>query len=274
MLVSQTTAYAQGETTYHQSVADSLTVFYNSAVVEKVFDLFSPDMQQALPRDQTISFFSGLKREVGNITERKFLRFENSYIVYVTKFDKATLLMQLSLDDKYFINGLFFKPYIAPSENTKLINETKLILPFKDEWTVVWGGDTKELNYHVEHQAQKNAFDFVITNNHGRSYKTDGKANEDYFAFGMELFAPCEASVVLVVDGVHDNVPGVLNPIYVPGNTVILKTINNEYLFFAHFKKHSILVKEGDTCQTGTIARSLRQFWEFNGAPSSLSYSG
>jgi hypothetical protein len=29
-----------------------------------------------------------------------------------------------------------------------------------------------------------------------------------------------------VVDGVKDNKPGEMNPIYVPGNTVIIKTIN------------------------------------------------
>ena len=34
-------------------------------------------------------------------------------------------------------------------------NSFKLNLPFKDEWTVLWGGDTKELNYHVENQGQK-----------------------------------------------------------------------------------------------------------------------
>ena len=30
-------------------------------------------------------------------------------------------------------------------------------LPFKGEWSVTWGGDTKEQNYHVESVAQKNA---------------------------------------------------------------------------------------------------------------------
>ena len=37
----------------------------------------------------------------------------------------------------------------------------------------------------------------------------------------------------------------ILNPIYIPGNTVIIKTVNNEYLFFAHFKQNYIKVKQG-----------------------------
>jgi murein DD-endopeptidase MepM/ murein hydrolase activator NlpD len=118
-------------------------------------------------------------------------------------------------------------------------------------WSVTWGGDTKELNYHVESKAQKNAFDLVITNENGLSHKTDGIKNEDYYAFGKDIIAPCEGEVVLVVDGVKDNVPGVLNPIYIPGNTVIIKTPNNEYLFFAHFKQHSIAVKQGQKVSQG-----------------------
>ena len=59
--------------------------------------------------------------------------------------------------------------------------------------------------------------------------------------------------IVLVVDGVEDNVPGELNPIYVPGNTVIIKTVNNEYLFFAHFKQHSIKVRQGQKVKQGEI---------------------
>jgi len=56
---------------------------------------------------------------------------------------------------------------------------------------------------------------------------------------------------VLVVDGVKDNAPGTISPVYVPGNSVIIKTANNEYLFFAHFKQHSIKVLEGQQVTKG-----------------------
>ena len=75
----------------------------------------------------------------------------------------------------------------------------------------------------------------MITDKNGKSFKTDGKNNEDYYAFGKELIAPCDAEVVLSVDGIKDNIPGELNPIYMPGNTVILKTENNEFLFQTKF---------------------------------------
>ena len=109
-------------------------------------------------------------------------------------------------------------------------------LPFNGEWDVVWGGDTKELNYHVESIAQKNAFDLVILGENGLSFKTDGRTNEDYYVFGKEILAPCEGEVILVVDGIKDNIPPKMNKMFIPGNNVIIKTDNDEYLFFAHFK--------------------------------------
>ncbi|MBE9660323.1 M23 family metallopeptidase [Mucilaginibacter myungsuensis] len=38
-----------------------------------------------------------------------------------------------------------------------------------------------------------------------------------------------------------------------PGNSVILKTANNEYLFFAHLKQLTVNVKEGDVVKQGQL---------------------
>ena len=116
-----------------------------------------------------------------------------------------------------------------------------------------WGGDTKELNYHVAYQAQKNASDIIITDNKGNSFKTDGKTNEDYYAFGKELFAPCDGEIVLVIDGVKDNNIGEMNPFNIGGNMIILKTANKEYLVLCHFKHQSIKVKEGQKIKQGEV---------------------
>jgi murein DD-endopeptidase MepM/ murein hydrolase activator NlpD len=59
--------------------------------------------------------------------------------------------------------------------------------------------------------------------------------------------------VVLVGDGIKDKVPGTLNPIYIPGNTVIVKTPNAEYVFFAHFKQNSILLRQGQQVNPGQL---------------------
>ncbi len=163
------------------------------------------------------------------------------------------MALNISLDKNSKINGLLVKLFKEGNLPKLERNQTKFILPFKGEWTVFWGGDTKELNYHVEYEAQKGAFDIVITDENGKSHNNNGERNEDYYAFEKELIAPCEAEVVLVVDGIKDNKPGEFNPIYIPGNTVILKTINGEYLFFAHFKQNSIVVKQGQKVKKGEL---------------------
>ncbi|WP_343674308.1 peptidoglycan DD-metalloendopeptidase family protein [Chitinophaga sp.] len=246
-------AFGQNEKATYKAVADSFELNYNRDNFDAIYSGFSPEMKNALPIDQTRKFLAGLKQQAGKITKREFIKYEQTYASYKTNFERALFAINISIDNNLKINGLFVKPFKESNSSKIDSNKTKLILPFKDEWTVIWGGDTKELNYHVENEAQKNAFDIVITNERGTSFKTDGKTNEDYYAFGKELFTPCDGEVVLVVDGVKDNIPGILNPIYVPGNTVIIKTANNEYLFFAHFKQHSIVVKQGQKIEQGQL---------------------
>jgi murein DD-endopeptidase MepM/ murein hydrolase activator NlpD len=245
--------FGQTEKGTYRAVADSFEVNYNSDNFETIFASFSPEMQAALPLDKTKDFFNGLKQQAGKILKREFVKYEQTYASYKTTFERALFAVNISIDNNSKINGLYVRPFRADNLPKLERNITKLIMPFNGEWTVVWGGDTKELNYHVENEAQKNAFDIVITDDKGNSFKTDGKNNEDYYAFGKELIAPCDGEIVLAVDGIKDNVPGTLNPIYVPGNTVIIKTANNEYLFFAHFKQHSIVVKQGQKVKQGQL---------------------
>ena len=245
-------AYSQTENPLHKPIADRVEAFYNNAAYDSIFHLFSDGMKKALPLDKTINFLSGLQSGAGKITSRQFEKYQSGYALYKTRFEKGTFSFNLAFDNELKIAGLFVKPY-AVSTSTLKRNSTKLVLPFKEEWTVIWGGDTKELNYHVESPAQKNAFDLVITDSQDKSYKTNGSTNEDFYAFGKELFAPCDAEVVLVVDGIKDNKPGTMNPIYIPGNTVILKTSGKEYLFFAHFKQYSIKVKPGQKIRQGDL---------------------
>ncbi len=244
---------AQTEKAIYKTAADSFETNYNASRYEAIFASFSPEMQAALPLAQTKDFLNGLKNQAGNITHREFIKYIKTYASYKTTFERMLYAVNISVDGQSKINGLFIEPYKPDNLPKPERNTSKLILPFKEEWTVVWGGDTKELNYHIEHQAQKNAFDFVITNEKGKSFKTNGKTNDDYYAFGKEIIAPCDGEVVLVVDGIKDNIPGMSNPVYVPGNTVILKTAHNEYLFFAHFKQHSIVVKPGQKVKTGQL---------------------
>ena len=245
------TAMSQSETDNYKQVSTKLVSFFNESKNDSIVAMFSPEMNAALPLEKFTQVSAGLKMQLGPIKKTRFIRLQKLSAYYETTFDNAVLGMTITLNDKNEISGLLFAEYKEAKEIIR--NATKMKLPFKGEWTVTWGGDTKEQNYHVESVAQKNAFDILIKDKNESTHKGTGATNEDYYAFGKELYAPCDGEVVLVVDGVKDNIPGNLNPIYVPGNTVIIKTATGEYAFFAHFKQHSIVVKQGQKVATGEI---------------------
>ncbi len=246
--------FGQVEKDTYKKVSAEFEGHFNTEEFAEIFKMFSPEMKAALPLEKTEAFLSGLKAQSGKITSREFKGYENgTYAAYKTNFERSTLSLNISVDQKSRINGLLVKPYIESSLPELERNTSSLILPFNNEWTVVWGGDTEELNYHVVSKAQQGAFDMVITDKEGNTHRTNGSSNEDYYCFNEEVIAPCDAVVVLAVDGIKDNNPGDLNPIYIPGNTVILKTANEEFLFFAHFKQHSVAVEDGQVVKQGDL---------------------
>jgi hypothetical protein len=229
-------AFGQTEKITNKLVGDSFEINFNSENYDAIFLSFSKEMKIALLLDKTKEFLEDLKTQVGKITKRQFIKYEQRYASYKTNFERGLFAVNISIDNNSNINGLFVKPYKESNLPKIERNTTKLILPFKDEWTITWGGDTKELNYHIESEAQKNAFDIVITDKNDKSYKTDGKSNEDYYAFGKELIAPCDGEIVLVVDGVKDNIPGISNPIYIPGNSGYFKNTKQRVFIFCSFQ--------------------------------------
>lgn len=251
LLLSFQIANAQIEKDNYKNVSTRFVSFFNENKNDSIVAMFSAEMNAALPFDKFTQVSLGLKTQLGSIKKIRFVRLQSASALYETTFENEVLGMTITLNPKNEIAGLLFRPYTEAKEIIR--NTTKMKLPFNGEWSVTWGGDTKEQNYHVESVAQKNAFDFLIYDEKGSTHKGTGETNEDYYAFGKELYAPCDGEVVLVVDGVKDNVPGVLNPVYIPGNTVIIKTATGEYTFFAHFKQHSIVVKQGQKVSTGEL---------------------
>lgn len=244
--------FGQTETTIYKTISTQFEKEYNNGSYNKIFDSFSDEMRDALPLEQVISFLSQLKNQAGRIVQREFIGYESTYGLYKTKFEKAVFILKISIDSLK-INGLFLSPYTPTSSSKIERNSTELMLPFNGSWHIAWGGDTEELNYHVVNLAEKNGFDIVVRDSSGKSYKTDGKSNEDYYAFGRKIIAPCDGQIILSIDGIKENTPGSKNFLFIPGNSVILKTLNNEYLLFAHLKQNSILVKQGQMVKRGAL---------------------
>lgn len=106
---------------------------YNEEKYSEIFNNFSPDMKSALPLVNTELFFTTLKYQMGNITNKEFVNSENGTgAIYKTQFEKAILGVYISLDSQNRIAGLFIKPYEEPENieeaNINALNEYPLII--------------------------------------------------------------------------------------------------------------------------------------------------
>jgi hypothetical protein len=221
------------------------------AAIEREFDT---TLQNQLPLSKLKPLMENLLAGAGKIKQMGVpkIKWKNVGIVPV-EFDSGVLDLRIdldSVDDK--IAGFYFQPHVeelpVPEKNS-----THLTLPFKGEWALMWGGDTKELNPHHDLKNQRFAFDFNVLRSFGKSHDSTGKRNEDYFAFGKEILSPGDGIVTEAIDGVHDNIPFFPNPYSALGNCVIIRHSEYEYSVLSHLKKGSVKVKSGDSVKTGKL---------------------
>lgn len=246
--------HAQKNPPAKDELAEQLVRYYNGQHYDSIFGLFSLEMKQALPLDKTIAFFSNMKEEAGALVKYEYIDKKQGYKRHRADFEKGIYWLSIAPDEKNNIAGFYLNEYDGPGDKPSMTrNKTKMSLPFTGEWVVFWGGDTKEQNYHIISRSQKNAFDIMKMDEKEKTFRTNGKKNEDYYAYGQPLMAPCDAQVVTVIEGVKDNIPGEMNTDQVTGNTVVLKTDAEEYILFAHFKLGSVKVKVGDTVKRGQM---------------------
>lgn len=208
-------------------------------------------MAEALPAPETRATFGDLHRTYGALVGTEPAGQQFPFVLYKALFERGTLLLKLSLDRNGLIDGLSLEAYDDGTLQAR--SPTRMSLPFSGLWSVVWGGDSPEQNYHVADRAQRGAYDFVLRGPGGKRFHGTGTRNEDYYAYGLPVTAPCGGTVAMAVDGVPDNLPGQTNPSFAPGNCVLLETAAGEFLLLGHFVPRSLTVREGQRVQKGEV---------------------
>ncbi len=244
--------FAATEKSEYKKAVQSYMKHYNAGEYKEIHQLFSLKMMTHFPESKAIETFENFKKKAGNLKEIEFVQYNEKFAIYKGTYENTVMGINISLNERNEINGLFFNAFIDNNTPELVRNISKMILPFEGKWNTLWGGDTKEQNKHINDKGQKNAFDFLILKNN-KSFSGRGTQNEDYYCFGKKVIAPCDAEVIMVVDGVKDNTPGMKNPYFPMGNTIILKTVHEEYIILAHFKNHTIAVKEGQKVKQGNL---------------------
>ncbi|MGB3477851.1 MAG: M23 family metallopeptidase [bacterium] len=135
-------------------------------------------------------------------------------------------------------------PY--PGEEECVILE----LPVRGTWLAGHAGASDITNGHL---INRYAIDILKLGSDGRFFKFGEKSVTDFYSYNEPVYAPANGQVVQVVDSLESDVLGnqdIDNP---GGNYVIFDIGDGKYVYFAHFKKGSIIVEKGQFLKTGEI---------------------
>src|SRR6185369_1724988 len=97
----------------YTKVANQLKELINAGDYAGIQTKFNKDMGAALPLDKSSEFFNGLKEQMGKIQKLGKPQPAGEAMVFPTEFEKDTLDMQITLDDRGLIAGLNFTPHVA-----------------------------------------------------------------------------------------------------------------------------------------------------------------
>lgn len=120
-------------------------------------------------------------------------------------------------------------------------------LPFFGYWNISQGHEGE-----ITHKGEwKHAWDFVITNENGKTFTGSGEKLEDFYCYNKAVLAPADGYITDIVDGISDNRIGDVNLEYNWGNTIIIQHGDKFYSKLSHLKPDSIKVKKGDWVKSG-----------------------
>lgn len=105
------------------------------------------------------------------------------------------------------------------------------------------------------------AIDFVQLGPDGKTYAGNSKNNSSYHAYGADVVAVADGTIVDAKSGIQDHVPGsVAGPISmatIGGDYVIERIGNGAYAFYAHLKPGSLKAYMGARVKRGQVLASL-----------------
>lgn len=129
-------------------------------------------------------------------------------------------------------------------------------LPFEGAWVVVNGGIDEATSHSWDVWTQRYAYDFVVTNEDGRSHAGDSADVRAYFCYGRPILAPADGVVVEVRDSDPDTPPAPEGQIDcagddIRGNYVLIRHSHNEFSCLAHLAPGSVVVSVGERVACG-----------------------
>ncbi|PSL32104.1 M23 family metallopeptidase [Chitinophaga ginsengisoli] len=158
-----------------------------------------------------------------------------------------------------FIGNMFFSALFLTlsilyfTGTTGKARAIDLAFPLKTgRYFVLQGGKGLPTNlFHFSLRGAIYAMDIVkLRPNGSRAKAIFSSRLEDYEIYGDTLYSPCAGRIIKAIGSDPDNIPP--DMIRGPHNTnqVLIETVNS-YVFLAHLKQGSVIVKEGDVVKQG-----------------------
>jgi len=232
------------------AVADRVFALVKAGDAAGLRELFDSSMRASVSADQTSAVVAELaKQDLRAIEPVDVGKGKGTFRLRAAQ---GAWNLEVAIDEAGAISGLRVKP--AGGEGPPLAKSSiPLGLPFHGTWLVFWGGDTRDLNHHVDSPSQRRAADLVVVDEQGATHRGDGRANRDYLAYGKEVLAVGDGVVVTAVDGVPDNQPGEMNTMFVPGNLIVVEHAGGVWSAYAHLVPDSLQVKVGAKVRRGQV---------------------
>ncbi len=214
---------------------------------------FTPEMRAKIGPDQLRQVTDPLRAERGPATDLRVQPADGKGIpVEITwsKGNASQLLVVLSDDGR--IAGL--RIHDRP-QTTDYETKASLRPPFRGTWTAM-NADRDAKNPHFVNPNQTYAVDWLIVGDSGKTFRTDGKLNSDYYAYGQEALAPAAGVVAVVIDGVPENPEpgnGDGDRYNVGGNQIVIDLGGGEFALFCHLIPRSMRVHVGDRVKSGQV---------------------
>src|SRR5262249_11050073 len=100
------------------------------------------------------------------------------------------------------------------------------------------------------------AWDLQVVNKDGTLFRGSGSRNEDFASFEAPVRAVADGTVVRVVDGIPDHLPGSPDGTRPRGNEIVLRH-GDHWSRVLHLRSGSIRVAVGDTVKAGQVIAAV-----------------
>lgn len=130
-------------------------------------------------------------------------------------------------------------------------------LPFRGEWLLVNGGNTRQTSHSWDVLGQRFALDFVQANEAFERHRGRGTRAADYFCYGQDILAAADGTVVRAESRVRRAFLGWgicdFTARSFVGNHVLIEHAEGEYALYAHLIRDSVTVAPGDRVERGRV---------------------